>query len=103
LAGNIDSDTSQTTEEPVDDLAQKLSATLFSNATNPTMHKIGKAKQKRDKKAAQKASGEQSEFICTACQARFSSKTRLFSHIKELGHVQPVWKPAKPAGKSRKR
>ncbi|MCJ1399282.1 hypothetical protein MMC11_002484 [Xylographa trunciseda] len=53
----------------------------------------GKAKEKRVKKAAQKTSNTtegQPEFTCISCQAGFPSKTRLFNHIKDLGHATSV-------------
>ncbi|MCJ1394964.1 hypothetical protein MMC18_007845 [Xylographa bjoerkii] len=59
--------------------------------------KQGKAKEKRAKKAAQRTSSTsegQSEFHCASCQAGFPSKTRLFNHIKDLGHAAPVAKAA---------
>ena len=71
--------------------------------------RTGKAKEKRAKKAAQKAArkstvnvGPEADFKCHACQAGFPSKTRLFTHIKDLGHAQPVPKPVK-GGKEKKR
>jgi DnaJ family protein A protein 5 len=54
---------------------------------SPTL-KMGKAKQKRAKKAAKQA--DQPGFICAICQAPFSSKSKLFNHIRDLGHAQPV-------------
>ena len=62
--------------------------------------KTGKAKERRAKKAAQKLTvneGSEADFKCVACQAGFPSKTRLFNHIKDLGHEQPVSAPAKRA------
>lgn len=71
--------------------------------------KTGKAKEKRAKKAAQKAArrstvnaGLEADFKCHACQAGFPSKTRLFNHIKDLGHAQPVPRAVK-GGKEKKR
>lgn len=52
-----------------------------------TAPKVGKAKQKRDKKAAKTAT-QQPELSCAACSASFSSRTQLFRHIKELDHAQ---------------
>ncbi|KAI9788647.1 MAG: hypothetical protein M1816_006793 [Peltula sp. TS41687] len=59
--------------------------------------KMGKAKQKRAKKAAQKGGAAQAsnEFICARCHENFPSKTKMFDHIKELNHAQPVTKPSK--------
>ncbi|KAH8661352.1 putative DnaJ like protein subfamily C member 21 [Tricladium varicosporioides] len=60
--------------------------------------KLGKAKEKRAKKAARQAKeieGNQ-EGKCTACNEVFSSKNKLFSHIKDFPeHAKPVSKPAK--------
>lgn len=56
--------------------------------------KMGKAKQKRAKRAAQNDGGATSsnspDFSCAVCQAEFPSKTKLFNHIKDKGHAAPV-------------
>lgn len=61
---------------------------------NDPRPKMGKAKMKKAKKAAQKAAaattGSLSEHTCVQCHSTFPSKTRLFAHIKELGHAQPL-------------
>ena len=88
----------------------RLSETLASNLLNQdsdsnAQPKMGKAKAKRAKKATQKTTsiaGSEADFKCSTCQAGFPSKTRLFNHIKDLGHAQPVFKPAK-GGKGKKR
>ncbi|MCJ1378014.1 hypothetical protein MMC17_001110 [Xylographa soralifera] len=62
--------------------------------------KLGKAKGKRAKKAAQKTTTTaegQPEFKCASCLAVFPSKTRLFNHIKDFDHAAPVAKA--PQGK----
>lgn len=80
-----------------------------SNAheTGAPAAKPGKAKQKRAKKAAQQAAVKKdqasSTFKCAACQADFPSKTKLFTHIKELGHAQPVSKSVGKSGKNKKK
>ncbi|MCJ1320851.1 hypothetical protein MMC15_006192 [Xylographa vitiligo] len=59
--------------------------------------KMGKAKEKRAKKAAQSTSNTaegQSEFKCASCMTDFPSKTRLFNHIKDFKHAAPVTKVA---------
>ncbi|CAI7576367.1 unnamed protein product [Penicillium glandicola] len=55
---------------------------------SPTL-KLGKAKQKRAKRAAKQAD-QPTGFICANCQAPFTSKTKLFDHIKALDHAQPL-------------
>jgi len=41
------------------------------------------------------------QFKCAACNEKFPSKTKLFNHIKELDHAQPV--PTAAKGKNKKR
>jgi DnaJ family protein A protein 5 len=41
------------------------------------------------------------QFKCVACSDSFASKTKLFNHIKEYGHAQPVSKTGKGKGKRR--
>ncbi|KAK9848498.1 hypothetical protein MYU51_016489 [Penicillium brevicompactum] len=61
--------------------------------------KLGKAKQKKAKKAAKEAN-QPSGFACARCQESFPSKSKLFDHIRELpDHAQPVKKPAKKGKK----
>jgi DnaJ family protein A protein 5 len=57
-----------------------------------TTTKLGKAKQKRAKKLAaqQTASSTDAQNKCAHCQAAFSSRTQLFTHLRETGHAQPV-------------
>lgn len=97
-------------EKAVHEEIDHISGTLASKSLNQdsgasAQPKIGKAKEKRTKKAAQKPTvhaGSEADFKCSACQAGFPSKTRLFNHIKDLGHAQPVSKSAK-GGKGKKR
>lgn len=68
--------------------------------------KLGKAAQKRAKKAAQQAILQDSDvkFKCAMCHAGFPSKTRLFQHIQDLDHAAPVQKAAtKTGGKGKKK
>lgn len=63
--------------------------------------KMGKAKQKRAKKAAAQATA--SQHSCGECHSVFSSRTQLFTHIREEGHAQPVSKvqPSQKKGKKK--
>jgi len=65
--------------------------------------KLGKAKLKRAKKKArqEKEVLENQEFRCAACNESFPSKTKLFSHVKEFDHAQPVPKTTKSKNKGR--
>jgi DnaJ family protein A protein 5 len=81
-------------------------STTTSNSDNENdtpKQKLGKAKAKRLKKAAkQEASAQENQdFKCAACNHSFASKTKLFTHIKEEGHAQPVPQPAIKAGKGK--
>ena len=92
-------------QDDINDISEKLaSGSLRGEIDLDTRPKVGKAKAKRAKRAAQNSStvtGSGQDFKCTACQARFPSKTRLFNHIKNLGHAQPVLKPTK-GGKAKR-
>ncbi|EEH49832.1 uncharacterized protein PADG_05911 [Paracoccidioides brasiliensis Pb18] len=90
-----------TTSSVVDDLNENMSkaSTLAETSDdkngNSTAPKLGKAKQKRAKRAAQAATEEQKDgngktFTCATCQSSFPSNSKLFSHIKALNHAQPV-------------
>ncbi|KAK2812139.1 hypothetical protein FQN50_001496 [Emmonsiellopsis sp. PD_5] len=92
----------------VDDLKEAFSKTSVAAENSDTAQpKVGKAKQKRAKRAAIAAAEEQNgakSFICAACHTSFPSNSKLFSHIKALNHAQPVpksksVKSAKKGGK----
>lgn len=77
-----------------EDEDSQLNSTLVSDerpaaAGGP---KLGKAAQKRAKKAAKQAVADEEElkFKCAVCEAGYPSKTRLFQHIKDNGHAAPV-------------
>lgn len=71
--------------------------------------KLGKAKQKRAKKAAQQAAGVDastaSDHRCARCGNEFHSKTQLFKHLKDNpSHAALKSQPAgKKAGKGKKK
>ncbi|KAK2053157.1 DnaJ domain-containing protein [Colletotrichum caudatum] len=66
--------------------------------------KVGKAKAKRDKRAArQAAEGENApKHTCGICKESFASKTKLFTHIRDLDHAATIVTPA-DGGKKKKR
>ena len=79
-----------------------------SDPEDTTEPKLGKAKQKRAKKAALKSTEQPdkagTEFQCAMCKAEFTSKTRLFHHIKEKNHAAPLTQiKGLKGGKGRKR
>ncbi|KAL2024833.1 hypothetical protein VTK56DRAFT_5654 [Thermocarpiscus australiensis] len=55
--------------------------------------KIGKAKLKREKRAARQAAEARDSHKCAVCNETFTSRTKLFSHVKELDHAAPVPNP----------
>ncbi|KAF4547713.1 DnaJ domain-containing protein 7 [Elsinoe fawcettii] len=103
-----DEDSDYATPEVVKDrLAQGVKADGTSDAgldsdedttAQPVRPKLGKAAQKRAKKAAAATSNEQQDnkFNCAVCNASFPSKTRMFQHIKDFGHA--ALKPASGGG-----
>ncbi|KIV81876.1 hypothetical protein PV11_04026 [Exophiala sideris] len=77
---------------------------VASESDGPAQPKMGKAKQKKAKKAAQKAGEQSSAFQCAVCKAEFPSKTRLFNHIKDEDHAAPVSQiKGEKGGKGKKR
>lgn len=78
------------TEGFVDDLTQQVSETTVADKLPSKAP--GKAKQKRAKKSTQKSEEGESSMTCSFCHTSFSSRTKLFNHIKELDHAQPVIK-----------
>lgn len=92
---------------PKEDVCKDTKASELLDQTSgaSSQPRMGKAKVKRAKKGAQKPTGNagsEADFKCFTCQAGFPSKTRLFNHIKDLGHAQPVFQTAK-GGKGKKR
>lgn len=88
-------DTFDTTaaEDSTATLSEQLSSTCLEDATTPAA-KLGKAKQKRAKKAAQRTVEQSTGMVCARCDAVFPSRTRLFAHIKEFpDHAQPISRP----------
>lgn len=72
-----------------------MSQTLAGNIQDVEPRKIGKAKEKRAKKATQKPTMDpksKNEFNCAACQDDFPSKSKLFEHLRRSGHAQAVSK-----------
>ncbi|KAF7623348.1 hypothetical protein AFLA_010648 [Aspergillus flavus NRRL3357] len=73
--------------ESPDNLSQRFSATEIEDSqTSPP--KVGKAKQKRAKKA-QRAMNQLQHIKCATCYAIFPSRSQLFIHIHEFDHAQP--------------
>ena len=89
---------SSLSNDPITPLTEQLSsADLGDEPSAPPQ--VGKAKQKRAKKAARNAE-QPTGITCTNCNASFTSKTKLFTHLKENpGHAQLL----KTTGKSKKR
>lgn len=72
--------------------------------SQPAEKKLGKAAQKRAKRAAAAASTEEAEgsHQCASCNATFPSRTRLFQHIKDHGHAALKPATAGSGGKGKK-
>lgn len=71
----------------------------------PQPKKLGKAKAKREKKAARQAveEAETNSNTCIVCNASFPSKSQLFSHIRDLNHARAPPNAKAPAGAKKKR
>ncbi|CAI6093291.1 unnamed protein product [Clonostachys chloroleuca] len=76
----------------VDENDQELAAALDETSINETTapeKKKGKAKMKREKKAAREAETTDTNR-CGVCAETFPSRTKLFQHINDEGHATPV-------------
>jgi len=63
----------------------------LSLETSEPAKKVGKAKAKREKKAAKQAAEQQNGATaqkCAVCNEEFESRTKLFAHIKDEGHAE---------------
>ncbi|KAL3472402.1 hypothetical protein BJX99DRAFT_249657 [Aspergillus californicus] len=69
--------------DSVDGLSHDLSVSKLDDGHSSDPVKMGKAKQKRFKKAQLAAEKSQTSG-CTICDASFSSRNKLFSHIKSV-------------------
>lgn len=81
------------TPSAAEDLVESLSNTnLNSENEAPKLQapKIGKAKARRAKKAAQPATTE-TDTICATCKQSFPSNTKMFNHLRDNpSHAMPV-------------
>ncbi|GAB7341662.1 hypothetical protein MBLNU457_g0011t1 [Dothideomycetes sp. NU457] len=96
--------TADTPDNDNDNDTDPSSAPAESIPTDSTP-KLGKAAQKRLKKAAAAAANTNSDqdnaFSCATCKATFPSKTRMHQHIKDFGHA--ALKPVSGGGGGRKK
>lgn len=106
---DIESHTSLTSQDPETIQPALENETDSTKSEANSIHpgrKLGKAAQKRAKKAAQQSQAEASAeqaHRCAVCNAGFPSKTQLFQHIKDFRHAAPasVTKAKGKGGKAR--
>ncbi|PLB39402.1 putative C2H2 finger domain protein [Aspergillus candidus] len=70
-------------------LSERFPDLGLESSPQPAVKQKGKAKQKRAKKA-QQAEKLSLGMRCTTCDTVFPSRTKLFSHVRELGHARAV-------------
>ncbi|KAJ3499797.1 hypothetical protein NLG97_g65 [Lecanicillium saksenae] len=90
--------TLQSTERSMDDLS--TAASSISLGEHNSSRKIGKARAKRERKAAAAQASVNSNHLCTVCAAEFESRTKLFAHVRVEGHAAA---PPVDRGKSSKK
>lgn len=98
LASDYKQNVSQDDEDELNGLSSKIKGATIDD-DEPTTKKIGKAKAKRAKKAAQAQGQSQDIFSCNVCEEVFPSRTKLFKHVSEEGHAL-AQAPAKHAAQS---
>lgn len=88
-SSNVNND--QMTQDPtLEELLAQLEGTRVNNKmdrSEQSTKKSGRAKQKRTKK---EASNNNFANMCGVCQTEFSSRNKLFEHVKRSGHAVPV-------------
>ncbi|TLD17724.1 uncharacterized protein PgNI_00432 [Pyricularia grisea] len=69
----------------VDDVEATSAVEQLTLDDTPGAKKVGKARQKREKKAARQAALEEqgASHACNICRATFPSRTKMFAHIEE--------------------
>ncbi|KAK8098670.1 DnaJ-domain-containing protein [Apiospora kogelbergensis] len=92
-------DTKDVLDDDVDGISSQVGDLSLDCAPAQTK-KMGKAKAKREKKAAKQAALEQqgAAHQCMVCNESFDSKSKLFGHLKDSDHAAP-----KAAGKPNKK
>lgn len=75
------------TIDDLDSIASKAEDLTLNDSESTK--KVGKAKVKREKKAAKQAELDQqgASQKCAVCNEAFDSKTKLFTHLKSTGHA----------------
>ncbi|KAJ5726488.1 uncharacterized protein N7483_007845 [Penicillium malachiteum] len=97
----LDQDNKSPLGNSMTSLTEQLSASGLDD--KPDVPRVGKAKQKRAKKAA-KGDDDVTGTLCENCHAAFSSRTKLFAHIKENPtHAQPPEATKTTKAKNKKR
>ncbi|KAJ4308760.1 hypothetical protein N0V84_011909 [Fusarium piperis] len=94
---------SKATQETANNLDDELSSAARDLSVDepPQGKKMGKAKAKRAKKAAAVQAQQDEGQKCGVCGETFSSRTKLFTHIRDEGHAS--LKPATGGGQGKKR
>ncbi|KAL1881382.1 hypothetical protein VTK73DRAFT_4389 [Phialemonium thermophilum] len=91
-------DVSKNKESDIEPLASAVDGMKITGHSEAK--KTGKAKARREKKAARTMPNDQTK--CMACNQVFESRTKLFSHIRELGHAAPISQGTNETKKSRR-
>jgi len=93
------------TPDPAESVAAGLDDFTLGNGKTEAK-KVGKAKLKREKKAARQAAGAEasSSHKCAGCKDTFTSRSKLFDHIREKpDHAAPVPVSNAKTGKKKRR
>lgn len=74
------------TDEDLGKVPSDLLGNVDSDDTTGPAKKVGKAKQKKMKRSEQ----DDVALVCVVCQTEFTSRNKLFDHVKVSGHAAPV-------------
>ncbi|KAJ4164106.1 hypothetical protein LMH87_005792 [Akanthomyces muscarius] len=85
----------------IDNLSTTASSMSIGVEGSP--RKVGKAKAKRERKAAAAQTGMISNHLCTVCAKKFDSRTKLFAHVRTEGHAATPIVETTKTGKGKKK
>ncbi|KAE8148831.1 hypothetical protein BDV25DRAFT_130907 [Aspergillus avenaceus] len=86
--GHDDHSTRVNWVQDIADMPQRFENIKLERPSDTTQTKLGKAKQKRARKA-QRAIEQSQDTKCATCNSLFPSRSQLFTHLRDLGHEQP--------------
>ena len=85
----IQEDVTVTSADPIDnETSEKVSDRIPENETPPVEIPSSSGKKSKSKKSKKK--NKKSEHFCATCSTDFTTRNKLFNHLKSTGHARPM-------------